>query len=217
MTYDEARARAESLGDVVGSSISRFDGAPVAWAFDIDDGSPRHIVLAGAALRPESLVLGATQDHVFAVMRFGKALFASAAMPVGKQLTAGEVVKLAQQPEGASWFCDSFLLCPRKQLGLCAVGLHLDEIGRSPADTLARVRVRTPALVTSPDPHAREPDYATAALLVRRLRRIVRLRELDAPAQIIDNDLRAVVALARPAWLAWPDDLRAIVDELAAW
>jgi hypothetical protein len=65
-----------------------------------------------------------------------------------------------------------------------------------------------------------ENDHDAWQLLERRMRRVVRLRELNAPREILDNE----VAMAREAWArvppaaggryAWPADLEPLAREL---
>jgi hypothetical protein len=66
-----------------------------------------------------------------------------------------------------------------------------------------------------------DSEHDAWQLLERRMRRVVRLRELNAPAEILDNE----VAMAREAWgrvppaaagsgSTWPADLEPLAREL---
>lgn len=49
---------------------------------------------------------------------------------------------------------------------------------------------------------------------MRGLRRLIRLRELNAPEIIIDNDMRMARERVWPAWLALPADVVEVAAEL---
>jgi hypothetical protein len=211
-----AREDARRLGDVEGSSYTTFEGRPVAWAFDVAVGKRHHIV-AGAVSTEQRVFLLVDADHAFSAMLYGKAL-ASA----GEPLTPHSIA-LVETPREASWPCDSFYVSRERLEGMrgrdvLAIALHAHECGPSADAAEAAVKRRTPELVSTPDPRATEPGFAHWMKLVRVLRRLARLRELDAPEIIIEND----VELAKKIWTkgevralaSWPDDLRALADEL---
>jgi hypothetical protein len=212
----EARESARRLGDVEGSSYTTFEGHPVEWAFDVAGGE-YHRILAGAASSEQRVLLIVDADHAFTAMLYGKALVSS-----GETLTPHSVVLVDIPPE-ASWHCDSFYVSRERLDGMrdndvLVVALHAHECSPS-ADTVeTAIKRRTPHLVSSPDPRATETGFAQWMKLVRVLRRVLRLRELDAPEIIIAND----VELAKKIWTnhdvralaSWPDDLRSIATEL---
>lgn len=211
-----AREAARRLGNVEGSSYTTFEGHPVAWAFDVAGGEHHHI-LAGAASSEQRVFLVVDADHAFTAMLYGKAL-ASA----GETLAPHSVV-LVDIPAEASWHCDSFYISRDRLDGMrdndvLVVALHAHESGARADDAEAAVKGRTPNLVSSADPRASEPGFAEWMKLVRVLRRLIRLRELDAPEIIVAND----VDLAKKIWTdhevralaSWPDDLGSMATEL---
>ena len=205
------RAAAAQLGDVVGSSYSTEDGEPLAWAFHVE-ATDGHLVYAGAADADHDIVLRCAEDHAFTTMLHAKALFLTSTID---ELVVGQpgVVMLTARPEAASWFCDSFLAKPDGPR-LFATALHVAEVGLDGARALAAVAARTPTLVTSPDPLHDRDGYREAVKLVRGLRRLIRLRELNAPEIIIDNDMRMARERVWPAWLALPADVVEVAAEL---
>lgn len=217
----QARARAATFGEVLSSSYTTFEDRPVLWAFSMQPSAEPHlIILAGGETFPGDLLLRIAEDEAFTGMLYGKALIHASSEPLEPHV----VVRLLEQPAQASWLADSFYVAKERLRGmrdvdLLAVALHASETGLDEDAAEAAVRSRTPELISSPDPLAMHPAFQPWLKVVRCLRRLRRLREIDAPSIIIDNDVRTAKQtfaerLRGKSLPPWPDDLHALVDEL---
>lgn len=220
LTFEQARDAARRFGSVAGVSSTTFEGRPVLWAFDVEQGAGR-IVAAGSETRHGFLLFRCHEDDSFKLMLLGKTL-AGYAVDETEPHTIAQF-EPARVPREA-WWCDSFYVARDRIDGMetadrFAVALHIAEVGATdPAFAERSIRARAPDLRSSADPAAGAPGFPDWWKLVRGLRRLRRLRELDAPELIVENELR----MARDRWAmprvralaTFPDDVHAIAAEL---
>lgn len=185
---EAARRAAHALGPIVGSSSTRHQGRPVAWAFDIAATESRHLVLAGAEGLDGRVLLRVDAEHAFSGMLFGKAI----ALHSDRLLDRGEVA-LIESPAESSWHCDAFFLHPDVPTGLrdedvLAIALHASEAGLPVPQLAAALEARAPDGVSRPDPLAEAPTYPAWVRLLRSVRRYDRLLALQAPELLLEKE-----------------------------
>jgi hypothetical protein len=209
----EAREFANVLGVVEGSSYTTRGGDPIVWAFDVSYSAfePRRLIVAGAAHTEMRIYMLVPEDHAFSGLLMAKAVVAGVdaedlaphALVVPDPDAFGE---LGTEHCLQFYVCDAQFGAPIETPGLAAVGLRADEGSLPPDTVLALLRKRTPDGLTTLDPFRKEPWYLSYALLVRAARRWRRLVALDAPAIIIENDIRAIqrhrADIAASGWTA---------------
>jgi len=217
----EARRFAATFGAIEGSSYSprsADDKRPIAWAFDVAL-ADRRLVIGGSEQERGRVLLFVPHEYAFSGMLYVKAIATA-----GSEAIDRHVVTLVRRPADASWLADLFYLSRHTVPGMgpcdvLAVALHATEAGLSPDVVEAAVKRRAPDWMSIPEHGASHAAFPRWAKAVRSLRRLVRLRELDAPAIIIENE----IAIARETWgkdgiarelVRWPDDLRDVAAEL---
>jgi hypothetical protein len=206
-----ARQAAARFGDVEGSSYSTFEERPVLWAFDVAADAHR-IIFAGGESSDRSVLLLVDEENAFTGMMHAKAIVGYSRERLGPHV----VTVVDQVDPKASWFCDTFYLSrhrcgPASENELLAVALHGTEVGLDPDRAERSLLARSPKLISTPDPAAKEATFPSWVKLIRSLRRLVRFRELNAPEVIIDNEIEMAMRfwkqLGRRTLAAWPEDL----------
>lgn len=225
----QARADATRLGRIVREEIKLWGETPALFTFAVDIGRGVRHVLAGCdphlgriayteegadvvdTPRPtlSRIHLSVRNEDLDTGMIYARALL-FAPLADGQENVKSHLLR--PPPRDVSWTCDTFLVADETEHFVVAA--HLDELGLRENVTLDMIRKREPTLVSTPDPNAHRRDYPVAAALVRRVRRYYRLRDLEAPETIIENEIALVRRLKKPAWMQWPADCLDAAAEL---
>lgn len=170
-----ARALADALGPVVGSSSTvDEEREELAFALHVEaDGGARALLVAGAARRDALVVLEAPGARAFAGLVIAKTI--ALEVPRGREDALDVTVPLERGTARAR-------LVPAPDL----------------AATAGAKRVFRAKLVAANVP---TPGDDAHAKLLRSLERLARLRELDAPEEIVANE-EALARAARAALVA---------------